>query len=98
MTSNSRSELFSKAEIYELQTWANGYLKALDTYLGTKNFVEDDWVEYTFLSGEIVDVLISMDRDEGSPTFRTYEAWACRTKTDSNGKRIKDTLDSVRLI
>lgn len=91
------SHLFTVLEIYEMKTWANGYLKAVDTYVEIKNYAEDDWVEYKLPSGEIADVQFSRNDDEQSPSYKMIEAFAYRTKADGEGNRTTDTDDCVRL-
>ena len=91
------SHLFTIAEIYELNTWVNGYLQAVAAYVEIKNFVEDDWIEYRLPSGEFADLQFSQNEDEQSPNYKAIEAFAYRTTTDDKGIRTTDTGDSVRL-
>jgi len=92
------SQLFTVLEIYEIKTWAIGYVKAVDTYVELKKYVEDDWVEYMLPSGEIADVQFSLNDDEQSSNYQKIEAFAYRTTLNEKDERTTDTDDCVRLI
>lgn len=92
------SHLFSFLEIYELKSFANGFIKAADHYLEVRKFVGDDWIKYILPSGEVVEIQFSLNEDCDTPNYNRLEAFAYRTVREENGEVTADTSDCVRLL